>query len=167
MKSLVEEQFWVLPRVGVGLVFAYAGWAKLIEPSANFEAALLKYGVFSPQWIPWLARIVPWLEWMLGSFLVVGYAPRLAAVGTSLLALTFLVTLTSSRLFLESGGSDCGCFGRSGVHLSLRQIFVVDLVSFVVALRLGFLERFPWTFHSFLVKLSEVGDDTKKKGKPR
>lgn len=167
MKSLTEERFWALARVLVGIVFAYAGWAKLTEPSANFEATLLKYGVFSPQWIPWLARFVPWLEWILGSFLVVGYAPRLTAMGASLLALAFLVTLTSSQLFLESGGADCGCFGRSGIHLSLRQIFVVDLISFVVGLRLCFLERFPWTFHSFLVKLRRAGDDIKQKGKPR
>ena len=152
MKFLRNERFWCLARILVGLIFAYAGWAKLTEPSANFEAALLKYGVFSPRLIPWMARFLPWLEWFLGSFLMVGYVPRFAAVGASLLSLAFLVTLGSSRLFLEAGGTDCGCFGQSGLHLNLRQIFLVDLVNFAVTLRLAFLENFSWSLHSFLLK---------------
>ena len=137
----------------MGILFAYSGWSKLTEPTANFEAALLKYGVFSPGWIPWIARILPWAEWVLGSFLVVGYVPKFSAAMTGLMTLAFLITLGSSRLFLESGGTDCGCFGKSSfIHLSVRQIFFVDLVSFAVSLRLFFLKEFPGTLHSFLVK---------------
>ena len=143
--------FWVSVRVLVGFIFAYAGLAKLLEPSANFEAALLKYGVFSPAWIPWIAQTVPWLEWLFGSFMVVGYAPRLTAAGISLLSLAFLVTLGSSGLLLEAGGTDCGCFGRSGLHLSVQQIFLVDLASLGVGLRL-------------LVKKTQGKDDTKVRG---
>ena len=135
----------------VGFVFAYAGLAKLLEPSANFEAALLRYGVFSPAWIPWIAKILPWFEWLLGSLMVVGYSPRLTSAGISLLSLAFLVTLAASGLLLESGGTDCGCFGRSGLHLSVQQIFLVDLVSLGVSLR-------------FLVKKTEGKDDIKSKG---
>ena len=153
---------WTLLRIFVGVFFAYAGWSKLMEPAANFEAALLKYGVFSPLWIPWLARILPWMEWLLGVFLIVGYAPRLAAWGICLLSLGFLVTLTSSRLFLESGGTDCGCFGHSWLHLSVRQIFFVDLVNFALMLRLGLMENHPWSLHSFLLKRSGPGDDIKE-----
>lgn len=161
MKTSSSDLFWTFIRIFVGIIFAYAGWSKLAEPAANFEAALLKYGVFSPFWIPWLARILPWTEWLLGAFLIVGYAPRLTAWGTCLLSLGFLVSLTSSRLFLESGGTDCGCFGRSWFHLSVRQIFFVDLVNFALALRLGLIEDHPWSLHSFLLKRTGAGDDTK------
>lgn len=152
---------WSCARITVGLILAYAGLSKLLEPAAYFEESLLKYGVFSPRWIPWIAQVVPWLEWIIGSFLVVGYAPRLAAVGASGLSLSFLVTLGSSRLFLEAGGSDCGCFGQTGLHLSLYQIFIVDLASFAVALRLSFMKDFPLTLHSFLLK-GRGGSDDKK-----
>lgn len=148
-----SDRVWWLLRIFVGLVLAYAGFTKLLEPAANFEASLLKYGVFSPKWIPWMAQIVPWLEWLLGCLLIVGYAPRLVAFGASLLTLSFIVTLASSRLLLESGNSDCGCFGHSGlVHLTMRQIFLVDLFSLAVNLRILFLEKFPLTLHSFLLK---------------
>ena len=151
MGDRVFSLLWICARIFVGLVFAYAGLAKLLEPSANFEAALLRYGVFSPAWIPWIAQIVPWLEWLLGSLTVVGYSPRLASAGISLLSLAFLVTLGSSGLLLEAGQIDCGCFGRSGLHLSVRQIFLVDLVSFAVSL-------------GFLVKKTQGKDDIKAKG---
>lgn len=149
---MATSRFWIVLRILVGLIFAYAGISKLLEPAANFEAALLRYGVFSPQWVPLLARIVPWLEWILGVFFVVGYAPRVTAGGIGLLSLAFLVTLGSSRLFLESGSTDCGCFGQGGLHLSLHQVFLVDLASFSIALRTIFLKEFPFTLHSFLVK---------------
>lgn len=152
--------FWAAARVFVGLIFAYAGFAKLLEPAANFEATLLKYGVFPPGWIPLVARTVPWAEWILGSFLVVGYAPRWSAVTSSLLSLSFLVTLGSSRLFLESGGADCGCFGQGGLRLNLRQIFVVDLASLVILIRIALFRSHPWTLDAFLLKRTGQGDDT-------
>ncbi len=152
MKAPWKDGVWVAARIFVGLVFAYAGFAKLLEPSANFEATLLRYGVLTPASIPWIARIVPWLEWILGGFLIAGYAPRLTSVGTAALAVSFLATLTSSKLFLESGTSDCGCFGGGGLHLSLHQIFAVDLVSLAICLRLAALKRFPMSLHSILLK---------------
>ncbi len=161
MKKDSSEFLWVMARILLGLLFAYAGAAKLLEPTANFESVLLRYGVFSPQWIPWIARGVPWLEWLLGGFLVVGYAPRWASGGAAFLALAFLVTLGSSEILLKSGGSDCGCFGQSGfLHLTVRQIFVVDLVSFAVALRLFFSKSFPGSVHVLLLKPGRGGDDT-------
>ena len=164
MKIGRGDMFWLVARIFVGFIFAYAGLAKLLEPAANFEAVLLKYGIFSPQWIPGLARIVPWIEWLVGCFLIVGYLPRWAAVSASLLALAFLVTLGSSELFLKSGGTDCGCFGKSGwLHLSLRQIFAVDGINFVLALRLSFFTSFPYSLHGFLVKGSGRQDDIKGK----
>ena len=152
MRLSKADWFWVVTRIAVGAIFAYAGWVKLYEPRGNFEATLLRYGVFSPQWIPWIALILPWAEWLLGFLLIVGYAPRLTAGGLAGLSLVFLATLASSQILLEPGGSDCGCFGQSGLHLSMRQIFVVDLVSLTVALRWLFARRFPLTLHGLLLK---------------
>lgn len=163
MKIDASNLFWFGARILVGLVFAYAGLMKLLEPSANFEAAILQYGVFPPGWISWIARIVPWLEWLLGSLTVVGYAPRLTALGVSLLSLAFLVTLGSSGLLLESVPTDCGCFGNSGLHLSIRQVFFVDLFSLGAALGIISLKEFPGSLHSFLVKKSRAEDDTRAK----
>lgn len=155
MRSKGSERFWFVARILVGLLFAYAGFSKLVEPTANFEAALMKYGIFPSSSIPGIARTVPWLEWILGSFLIVGFTPRFSAAGLSALSFLFLVALTSSRLFLESPGTDCGCFGQSGLHLSLRQIFFVDLASFFTSLRLAWRRHWPWSLHFLLLKQRE------------
>lgn len=152
MKIRWRSGVWILARLAAGGVLAYAGWTKLTEPSVVFETALLKYGVLSPALIPWVSRVLPWAEWIAGCFLITGYAPRLAAGGASLLFLTFLVTLTSSPLFLQSGGSDCGCFGHSGLHLTLQQIFFVDLAGLAISLRLAFEPSAPGSIDSFLLK---------------
>lgn len=144
--------FWFAARIFVGGVIAYAGLTKLLEPSVNFEISLMRYGVFPPLWIPWIARILPWVEWILGSFFVVGYLPRLISLGIGLLSLSFLVTLGSSQMFVSSGSADCGCFGTVGFHLSVHQVFVLDLFNFVVAIRSLFLKNFPWSLESFLIE---------------
>lgn len=163
MKWASNQRVWCVIRILVGLIFAYAGISKLIEPAVNFETALMRYGVFSPHWTPWLARIVPWFEWVLGCFLTVGYLPRFAAGGVSLFSLSFLVTLGSSRLFLSSGETDCGCFGTTGLHLSLHQVFLLDLFNFLAALRLLFFSNYAFSLHSFLLKENRRGDDKSRR----
>ena len=63
-----------------------------------------------------VAMILPWIEFVFGVFLIVGYAPRLSAwvLGASLVS--FLTVLGSSRLVFGFSPEDCGCFGQGGVH---------------------------------------------------
>jgi uncharacterized membrane protein YphA (DoxX/SURF4 family) len=157
----MKSYLWLAARLFAGFIFAFAGYSKLLEPIANFEATLMKYGVYPPAWVPAMARVIPWLEWLLGTLLFLGYAPRLASAGTALLSLGFIITLGSSPLFLEAGGTDCGCFGQSGIHLSLRQIFVVDLFVFLASLRLVFLKEFPFSLDWILLKANRRQDDKK------
>ena len=152
MQNSRSAPLWVLARIAVGLFLAFAGFTKLLEPVANFEAALFKYGVFPPPVIPIFSHAVPWLEWILGSFLVLGYAPRTSAAASAFLTLGFLIVLGSSDLLLTSGKTGCGCFGRFGPALTLRQIFVIDFVNLAVLLRLAFLKEHPFSLHGFLVK---------------
>lgn len=154
MKWNSDPRLWCAIRILVGIIFAYGGLSKLLEPSANFEASLMKYGVFPPRWIPWIAGIAPWLEWVLGSFFILGYLPRFAGTGLVLLSFSFLMTLGSSRIFLISGDTDCGCFGVGGLPLSLHQVFLLDLMSFAASLRLVFLNDFPFSLQSFILKKS-------------
>ncbi len=161
----MKSYLWVGARLFAGFIFAFAGYSKLLEPLANFEATLLKYGVYPPSWVPAMAQVIPWLEWLLGALLILGYAPRLTAVGTALLSLGFIITLGSSPLFLEAGGADCGCFGQSGFHLSLHQIFVVDLLVFLISLRLLFQREFPFSLDGILLKPNGSKDDKKSSHK--
>src|SRR5882762_682810 len=63
-----------------------------------------------PEWaVLTLARIIPWLELLLGILLALGYGLRYAAAGaTLLLGLFFGVML---HAYVKGMGIDCGCFG--------------------------------------------------------
>ena len=159
MNVLITKRSWVVLRIFVGFVLAYAGFSKLLEPAINFEASLMRYGVFPPAWIPFLSQIVPWLEWILGCFFILGYRLRLTAFGICFLSLSFLVTLGSSRLFLSAGDSPCGCFGAHGLRFTLQQVFLLDLFNFAVALRIYFMKDMPFTLYTLLVKPTGEADD--------
>jgi uncharacterized membrane protein YphA (DoxX/SURF4 family) len=138
------KYIWFLTRVFVGTVFAYAGLSKLMEPVENFAAVLGNYDLIPVFLVGIFARLVPWMEWVLGGFLVVGYAPKQVARIMAAMTGVFLGTLVYS--FLTGGSdSDCGCFGSSGIQLSKKQMFILDIVDFAILLRLSFMDRFSFS----------------------
>ncbi len=92
-KISVPPFFWVFARVFVGLVFAYAGFSKLTEPLANFQGVIAEYRVIPYGWTPAIAMGMPWLEFIFGIFMILGYAPRVTASVLFFLCFGFLVVL--------------------------------------------------------------------------
>jgi len=129
--------FWCLARITVGIIFAYAGFAKLSEPVENLRAVLDAYPVIPDFTVSVVAMVLPWIEFVFGVFLIVGYAPRLTAwiLGTSLVS--FLTVLGSSHLFFGFSPEDCGCFGQDGIHLSVPQVLIMDSFSLVVVIQIA------------------------------
>ncbi len=124
-------------RFFLGALFAYAGFMKLMEPAANFQAALGQYPLL-PAWaVPFLARAVPWAEWIFGMFLVIGYARRLSALALGALSLGFIAALSHPAAGARIAES-CGCFGEAGLHLT--QAYLLDwacLAAAALSLRRG------------------------------
>lgn len=129
---------WPIVRVAIGALYAYAGFMKLIEPPENFQAILSAYRLLPPAAVPALARLVPWLEWFSGMFLVFGYLPRAAAALICALSASFSALLAASLLTHKGLPPDCGCFGESGLHLTPPQALALDVVTLGLSLRLTF-----------------------------
>jgi uncharacterized membrane protein YphA (DoxX/SURF4 family) len=96
-------------RLAVGAIFVLAGALKLLNPG-TFTATLLAYDIV-PVWLlrP-LALTLPWLEALLGGYLLVGLFARPAAWAAIGLLAVFSVAIGQALargLSLE----DCGCFG--------------------------------------------------------
>lgn len=106
----------------IGLMFAYAGVMKLLDPAA-FAIDVLNYRI-----LPWtgavlVALYLPWLEIFCGVALAMHMAYRGAlCIAASLFAL-FIVAYGSTR----PRGLDvaCGCFGH-GVHRGYWPLLIVD-----------------------------------------
>lgn len=140
---------WSFARIGVGAIFFYAGLSKLLEPIENLRGVIAQYQIIPYGLVSQIAFILPWIELIFGAFLILGYMEKISAAVLSALTLVFLVVLGSSGA-LMTGGGDCGCFGVSSpIHLTLRQVFVMDLINFLICIRLYFFKRTPWGIDNF------------------
>jgi len=144
----VADYFWLSARLFVGIILAYAGFMKLMEPRGNFEFALQNYPLIPDSVIPLLSGVIPWMEWILGIFLIVGYAPRIAALFSSLLFLVFVVLIGLNLV----GGKvidNCGCFGERGIKLSPILAFFLDAGAFALSVLLLLKGYFPFSIQAW------------------
>src|SRR4051812_17610169 len=105
MKSS-SASFLFLARLFMGVIFTYAGFTKLLEPMGNFRGAIADYEVFPYAIVPLIAYVLPWIEFVFGIFMLIGYAPRISALVLALLSFGFMIVLGSSNALLESSGKD-------------------------------------------------------------
>lgn len=95
-------------RIIVGGIFLLAGLAKISDP-VRFLLTLREFQLFPEVIIRFLAVYLPWLEFILGLFIILGILYR-----TSSLMLAFLnavFTLAILSVIIRGIDIDCGCFG--------------------------------------------------------
>jgi len=107
-KSMKLARFLV--RIALGALFIFAGATKAYDPGA-FATEIQRYNL-----VPWtLAALtsiyLPWLEIILGAFLIVKKFEQgtLLLIGSLLLVFTFALASATFRGL----GIDCGCFGKA------------------------------------------------------
>jgi uncharacterized membrane protein YphA (DoxX/SURF4 family) len=90
-------------RLAVAAIFLMAAISKIID-LVGFESQLVQHSPL-PGWaIPWVVRILPWLELTLAFCLLLGRAVREAAILSALLLAAFLVY---TGFYATTG--DCHC----------------------------------------------------------
>lgn len=108
---LGSSYFSVISRLILGGVFAYAGITKAFNPGA-LAAAIRTYGLALPEWfVSFSAYLLPYVEILLGLYLIAGLFTRASAWATSALMLVFIVALAQGAL--RGLDINCGCFGGS------------------------------------------------------
>lgn len=112
-------------RVLLGAVFLVSGFQKLTTPYQNFAAVIEKFDLLPASAVPVLAQTLPWAEFILGVFLVLGLWERLSLAGLWAMNTVFIAAIVSAlarKLPIES----CGCFGEA-VPLTLPKILALDV----------------------------------------
>jgi len=101
---------YTVARLILGGVFIYASIDKILHPAA-FAEAVYNYQVLPDGFINLVAIVLPWLEFFLGTFLIIGFWMPGTAIISNLLLMTFMGAL----VFNLSRGLDihCGCFSTS------------------------------------------------------
>jgi uncharacterized membrane protein YphA (DoxX/SURF4 family) len=108
----------LIARLILGAIFIYAAIDKILHPEA-FAKAVYNYRILPHLLINSTAIVLPWLELILGIFLVLGLFRE---GGVGLVTFLLLVFLGAMAFNLARGlNIDCGCFsigsGASGVHM--------------------------------------------------
>jgi len=109
----MKDLFVLACRLVVGGIFIYASLDKLTHPQAFAEVIhhyrLLPYPLLHPS-----AHLLPVLEFVTGSALVLGLGRRGAALLAGILTAVFMVAITSA--LIRNLDISCGCFNTDGGH---------------------------------------------------
>ena len=139
-----DGPFGLCARLILGAVFIYASIDKTLHP-ADFAQAVYNYQILPDFLINLTAVILPWLELILGLFLVMG----LFREGSVLIVTGLLVIFLGAMIFNLARGLDihCGCFNASGEGTNS-----VPMAWYVFRDGLFLLPAFYLFYHAFLGK---------------
>jgi len=97
-------------RIFVGLIFIWAGYQKF-GVTCEFARDIYNYHMAPGTLINLAAIILPVLEMVLGACLIIGIAPRGAALGLSFILVFFVIVLGIN--YFRGVEFSCGCFGTA------------------------------------------------------
>ncbi len=141
--------FW--GRMFLGLIFAYSGFTKLMEPVENFQGGMAAYEIIPYGIVPFLAHVIPWIEFLFGAFLILGYLPRVSALVLAAMSWSFVLLIVTTRVVTGALPADCGCFGEgSWIHLKPYQVLIMDICNTVIGIRLALLKSHPFSVSTLL-----------------
>ncbi|MCF7886259.1 MAG: DoxX family membrane protein [Candidatus Marinimicrobia bacterium] len=107
MKFTKEQILFNVIRVVLGFIFIYASIDKLLNP-ANFAQVIYHYKVLPVELVNLAAIIMPWLELILGVFLIFGIWVETAAGLAGVFTFFFIMLMGSAMA--RGLNIECGCF---------------------------------------------------------
>ena len=133
-RSSVREgpaiNMFVLVRILIGLVFVVSGAEKLVWPYQNFLYVIQGYQLLPSGLDEAVAHIFPWIEFLLGLFMVLGFWLPVTLRGV-LTVLTTFILIVSQAIVRKLPLGECGCFGQL-ISFPLPVIVVMDSVFFAL-----------------------------------
>ncbi|HTB15266.1 MAG TPA: MauE/DoxX family redox-associated membrane protein [Bryobacteraceae bacterium] len=99
----------ICARLALAAVFLWAAYTKLRDPWMVFAMEIDAMHVVPGGMVDTVARVLPWVELVVGVLLVIGLKMRyVGAVATAVLGCFFGMLVF---LYLKGFQGDCGCFG--------------------------------------------------------
>jgi len=118
-RAATSEYLAFVLRIAVGGFFIYASMSKIPYP-AQFAEATANYRLI-PYWLLNFGAIVlPWIEFVSGLFLIIGFMSRVAAtlVGGMLVMFNIMVLIN----MFWGAPITCGCYDTVGEPIGWRKI---------------------------------------------
>ena len=110
----------LLVRLMAGGILITAGIAKLRIGHVAVTKSVVGFGVLPMGPAKVWARILPWVEAVLGGWLIIGLFTPVAAIAAA--TLMALITGAVAQALIRGRIVPCGCFGRASELLSWRVV---------------------------------------------
>jgi len=117
-------------RIFLGCVFVVSGSEKLIGPYQNFLYVVQNYALFGGIFDSLIVRVLPWIEFFIGVFLVLGFWLKYTLRGSFILIAAF-VLVVAQALMRNLPITECGCFGELATF-PLSVILIMDSIFLIL-----------------------------------
>ena len=142
----LNDYFIVIMRMILGAIFLWASFDKILDPE-KFARSISNYHLIPFGLENSIAIFLPWLEFFIGTGLILGIMVDGATIITSILLISF--NLMIAQAIIRGFNIDCGCGLKDGQLVGIEKI-LENLVflggAYIVYLRSNkILELFPKT----------------------
>ncbi|MCS6859195.1 MAG: DoxX family membrane protein [Abditibacteriales bacterium] len=151
-RFLTSPYLSVVLRAIVGAMFITAGWGKT---GTNFEGVLMEYKLLPLALVPTVAKVLPYVELLIGVCFFAGLFTRLSCVSMMGLLLIFIGAIS---IAWAQGKThlDCGCnpmLAKLGLQEKVGPLpIVLDTLMFLSALQVFLYDRRLLSLDGWLTK---------------
>ncbi len=120
----MKKFVFYISRFIIGLVFIIAAIPKIADP-LTFAKSIEAYQIIPLFLVNITALILPWIELLIGIFMLIGFLLR----GSSLLSIFLFIafSIMIAVTLIRGLSIDCGCFGNLDSPLTIYRL-IEDLI---------------------------------------
>ena len=140
MKYLSNPKLVLFLRIFLGVIFIYASIDKIVDP-IKFSDLIDNYHITPVKLNNLAALVIPWIELVVGIFLVLGIYIRGSSVIVIVLLLWFIFIL--SQALARGINVNCGCFNLAEQvnDVNLRADMIKRIIEDIVFILIAFLVK--------------------------
>jgi len=135
MKEKISKYFFVVLQIGLGILFIYASYYKIVSPG-GFAHQIYNYKLLPPSLINPVALVLPWVQLLCGLGLLINRWTLGASFLVVLMILVFQFGLASA--LIRDLNIACGCFKTGGSPATWWTFARDSLLLFSALLQYGY-----------------------------